>query len=93
MARNPSPLSLAQKVQMHAERIAAIDSRIQHLSAVERPAALAILKSYEEQVIGKASGWEDATLSGYIPEHAPKPAPVVEDVTKKKSTPKKGEEE
>jgi hypothetical protein len=66
MARNPAPLSLAQKVQAAAERIAAIDSRMHHLETVERPAALDALAQLEAQALGKAAGWEDVTLSGYI---------------------------
>lgn len=89
MARTPSPLNLAQKVQMHAERIAAIDHRISHLSTVERPAAIEILRGYEQQVLGKAPGWQDAVLSGYIPEHST-PAPVTDAVADEpKKSPKK----
>ena len=83
MARTPSPLSLAQKVQMHAERIAAIDHRISHLSTVERPAAIEQLRIVEQMALGKAPGWEDVTLSGYIPEHHP-PPPVVEPIADEK---------
>ena len=94
MARGP--LSLAQQVQMHAERIAAIDHRISHLSTVERPAALDVLRQLEQRAIGKAPGWEDVTLSGYIPEHAPTPVPVppaVDDEPKKKPGKKPVDEE
>lgn len=94
MAKSPSPLSLAQKVQMHAERIAAIDHRISHLATVERPAAIEQLRVYEQQVIGKAPGWQDATLSGYIPEHQPAPVvePVVDEKPKKKAAKSADEE-
>jgi hypothetical protein len=74
MARGP--LTLAQQVQMHAERIAAIDHRISHLTTVERPAAIEVLRALEQRALGKAPGWEDVSLSGYIPEHAPPPAPA-----------------
>lgn len=76
MPRAASPLTLAQKVQMQAERIAAIDARILHISTIERPAALDDLRVLEQCVITKAPGWEDASLSGYIPEHQPPPPPV-----------------
>lgn len=89
MAAPRGPLSLAQQVQMHAERIAAIDHRISHMSTVERPAAIEVLRQLEQRALGKAPGWEDVVLSGYIPEHLPKPAPE----EKKKPAAKAAEKE
>lgn len=89
MARNPAPLSLAQKVQGAAERIAAIDATILHLTTVERPAAVDALAKLEAQAIGKAPGWEDVTLSTYVSDNPYLPAelkqpPKVEKPSKEK---------
>lgn len=76
MARSAPPLTLAQRVSIAADRVRIIAAKKDDLAKAEG-IARDDLARIEAEVLGKAPGWEEATLSGLILDNAyvPKPAP------------------
>ena len=91
MARNPPPLTLADRVRIAADAVRVIRQKKDHLVR-EESYALDTLARVEAEVLGKADGWQDATLSGLITENAyapqpePAPAPAPKPVKAKKES-------
>lgn len=85
MARNAPPLTLAQRVSIAADRVRIIAAKKNEYARAEGTARDDLAR-IEAEVLGKAPGWEDATLSGLITENAyvPKPEPVPAPASKKK---------
>ena len=87
MARNPPPLTLADRVRIAADAVGVIRQKKAHL-VKEESYALDTLARVEAEVLGKADGWQDATLSGLITEnaYAPPPAPAPKPAKAKKES-------
>jgi len=87
MARNPPPLTLADRVRIAADAVGVIRQKKAHL-VKEESYALDTLARVEAEVLGKADGWQDATLSGLITEnaYAPPPAPPPKPAKAKKES-------
>ena len=87
MARNPPPLTLADRVRIAADAVGVIRQKKAHL-VKEESYALDTLARVEAEVLGKADGWQDATLSGLITEnaYAPPSAPAPKPAKAKKES-------
>ena len=87
MARNPPPLTLADRVRIAADAVGVIRQKKAHL-VKEESYALDTLARVEAEVLGKADGWQDATLSGLITvnTYAPPPAPPPKPAKAKKES-------
>jgi hypothetical protein len=69
-----SPMTLQQRIDSYADMTKVIHRRIEQ-EKKDLAWAFDQLMQAEAEVLGKAHGWEDATLSGVVPEGKNKYAP------------------
>ena len=80
MAVQNIPQTLADRVNIAAQAVRTCDAKAEQL-VKDRALAYDELMQLEAQVMGKSAGWEDATLSGLVPDGenayytAPPPSP------------------
>jgi hypothetical protein len=67
-------MSLQQRIDSYADMVKVVHRRMEQ-EKKDRDWAMDQLMQAEAEVLGKAHGWEDATLSGVIPEGKNRYAP------------------